>query len=111
MNFPILDNNLSSRLPQILADAYGKVHHVKDYGLETSSDHEIWNYVRQRNGTIFSKDMDFYHLLNRFGHPPKIIWIRTGNATTRQIANLLIDKADVVQQFLKNDQLGLLELY
>lgn len=111
MRFLLMDNNLSSRLTEILADVYGEVVHVKDKDLAEESDYGIWQYAQQRNGTIFTKDMDFYHLLNRFGHPPKVVWIRVGNATTRQIADLLIGKADIVQQFIDNDHLGLLELY
>ncbi len=63
LDFLVFDNNLSARLPEILIDTYGKMHHVREYGLHKASDEKIWDYVRQRKGTIFSKDVDFYHLL------------------------------------------------
>lgn len=42
-------------------------------------------------------------LANLKGHPPKIIWLRTGNTTTDSIAKLLNSKLDQVSEFL-NDQ-------
>ena len=109
--FILLNNHFSYRLSNILVSAYGTVNHVKDYHLGTASDQEIWRFAGQQNGVIISKDMDFYHLLNRYGPPPKLIWIRIGNATTQQIADLLINQSVKVQNFLSDASLSLLQLY
>ena len=44
------------------------------------------------------------------GFPPKIVWIRSGNLRTDEIADLLIKKLDAIQDFLKDDNLGCLEI-
>jgi len=38
------------------------------------------------------------------GHPPKIIWIRTGNLTTDDIAKLLISRKAVIDEFLSDEK-------
>ena len=44
-----------------------------------------------------------------FGFPPKIIWIRTGNTTTKNSANLLRKKSNLIKLFLYEDY-GCLEI-
>jgi predicted nuclease of predicted toxin-antitoxin system len=36
------------------------------------------------------------------GCPPKIIWLRTGNLTTDEIAQLLINNKDSIFDFINN---------
>jgi predicted nuclease of predicted toxin-antitoxin system len=62
-------------------------------------------------GAILTKDADFNHLLNRFGHPPKVIWLRMGNTTTHRIIQTLVNKVNLINDFLADPDLGLLELY
>ena len=38
------------------------------------------------------------------GIPPKIIWIRTGNMTTRSVAELLNSNIELINRFLESDQ-------
>lgn len=37
------------------------------------------------------------------GHPPKIIWIRTGNLTTDELAKLLILRKTIIDKFLHDE--------
>lgn len=111
MSYLLLDNNLSPKICRTLASSYSKVQHVMDIGLDSESDSKIWEFVKQQSGAIVTKDADFFHLLNRYGHPPKVIWIRRGNTTTQHLIQLLEDKYSTIQQFLANPNLGLLELY
>lgn len=111
MAYILLDNNLSPKISRVLGANYTRVNHVTDVGLESEEDSKIWSFVKERAGTIITKDADFFHLLNRYGHPPKVIWIRMGNATTGQMIQLLTDKQSTIEKFLSNAALGLLELY
>ncbi len=96
----------------MLRTTYQDLHHVKEFQLEKASDDKIWAHAQQyKEAAIITKDMDFYHLLNRYGPPPKVIWIRIGNSTTQQIAQLLIDQSVKIRHFLSNNTLSLLELY
>ena len=110
--FLLLDNHLSFRLPELLNSTYADLHHVKEFQLEKAFDDTIWNFAKQHpNAAILTKDMDFYHLLNHYGPPPKLIWIRTGNSTTRQVAKLLLDQSNKIRHFVSSNTLSLLELY
>ena len=48
-------------------------------------------------------DADFFDMSNLFGHPPKIIWLRTGNRKTSDLARLLIDKNEIIEPFLSDE--------
>ena len=60
---------------------------------------------------ISAQIADFYHLLNKYGHPPKVRWIRVGNVTINQIIALLRDNNALIQDFLLSLPAGILELY
>ena len=52
----------------------------------------VWEWAKQHEFTIVSKDTDFHQRTIVFGHPPKFIWLRVGNCQTtrtRLITNLL----------------------
>lgn len=52
---------------------------------------------------IVSKDADFRQRSFLYGHPPKVIWIRLGNCSTREIANLLRERLAEIDRFGKAD--------
>ncbi len=54
-------------------------------GLAGATDSEIWAYARQNDFTVVSKDDDFRSLSLVNGAPPKVIWLRIGNASTAAI--------------------------
>jgi predicted nuclease of predicted toxin-antitoxin system len=56
--------------------------HMKDIG-ETWSDTQIWNYAKENNLTIITKDSDFSHRIIFAEPPPKVIHIRFGNIKMR----------------------------
>jgi predicted nuclease of predicted toxin-antitoxin system len=57
----------------------------------------VWAFARDNSFVIMSKDDDFHQRSFRFGHPPKIVWLRIGNCPTAQIASLLrAHVADIV---------------
>jgi predicted nuclease of predicted toxin-antitoxin system len=85
----LFDHNLSYRLVPALASLYPGSMHVRDVGMTTADDEEIWNFARQQGLAIASKDTDFYQRSMLFGHPPKVVWIRLGNCTTAQVEALL----------------------
>ena len=46
--------------------------------------------TRSRTGlTIVSKDADFRQRSFLFGHPPKVVWLREGNASTTGVETIL----------------------
>ena len=61
--------------------------------------------------TILTFDEDFSEIQNLFSFPPKIIWLRTGNVSTNEIAQLLIKLKNDIDEFMNNDELGIYEIY
>ncbi len=45
-------------------------------------------------------DSDYFDISLIKGHPPKIIWIRTGNMATIEITDLMIRNVDSIISFL-----------
>jgi predicted nuclease of predicted toxin-antitoxin system len=81
----LFDENLSSRLIGALADQFPKSSHVNLVGLAGATDLVIWAYARDQGFTVVSKDDDFRSLSLVNGAPPKVIWLRIGNASTAGI--------------------------
>ncbi len=48
---------------------------------------------------IASKDTDFLHLSLVKGHPPKVVYLETGNCPTDAIFRLLTDSLSRIEQF------------
>lgn len=85
----LFDQNLSFRLVTVLASEYPDSRHVCDVGLREASDEEVWQYAAERGYTVVTKDADFHQRSFLFGAPPKVIWLRCGNASTSRIEDLL----------------------
>ncbi|MFZ2901185.1 MAG: DUF5615 family PIN-like protein [Saprospiraceae bacterium] len=107
----LLDNNISPRLCKKLDSVFPGIVHVEDRGLEDSTDTEVWEFARNQQLTIVSKDSDFNNLLLLKGYPPKVIWIRSGNVPTAFIEKLLRDNASAIHLFIRDSKPGVLEIY
>lgn len=106
----LFDENLSFRLAAQLADVYPDSLHVRDVGLVGRPDEEIWQYAARESCAIVTKDIDFYQGSMLHGAPPKIIWVRVGNTTTRAIAEVLRSRFPSIQHFIAESDPAFLEL-
>ena len=106
----LYDQNLSSRLVRLLADLYPAALHVREVGLHEGDDAAIWSLAADRGLTIVSKDADFHQLSILRGHPPKVIWLRCGNASTDAVAALLRKHHRTVRDFHADADAALLVL-
>jgi len=88
----LFDQNISFRILTKIEDIYPEDQQVRELELEDSTDKQIWQYANQNNYTIVTFDADFFDMSNLYGHPPKIIWLRTGNRKTSDLERLLIDR-------------------
>ena len=85
----LFDQNLAASLVQRLADLYPESTHVRAVGLASADDAAVWAYAAEHGLTIVSKDADFHQLSFLKGAPPKAVWIRRGNCSTRDIEGIL----------------------
>ena len=73
-------------------------------------DDAVWNHAREHGFAIVSKDSDFHQLSFLFGHPPKVVWIRTGNCSTTRVRSLLRDRRAEILDFEQSEQATFLAL-
>ena len=95
----LLDQNISFRLARTLQDIFPGTAQVRVLGLEDSKDLIIWQYARDNGFVIVTFDADFYDISLLRGTPPKIICLRTGNLTLKNVERLLRANADVIKEF------------
>jgi predicted nuclease of predicted toxin-antitoxin system len=96
----LLDENLSPRLVGSINDLYPGTQHVRQCGLKSTPDDEVWQYAKENGFAIVSKDSDFSDRSVLYGIPPKVIWLRIGNCTTVRAAFVLRDAFPRIQAFL-----------
>jgi predicted nuclease of predicted toxin-antitoxin system len=95
----LFDQNLSPRLPRLLADIYPYSVHVREVGLRDADDSVVWEYARQNGFVIVSKDSDFQQRSLLYGSPPKFIWLRAGNCSFRTVEELLRRHSAAIHTF------------
>jgi predicted nuclease of predicted toxin-antitoxin system len=106
----ITDENISWRLKRLIPEW----EILPSNEIETSvrlTDLMIWRFSKKHQYAILTFDEDFSEIQNLYSYPPKIIWLRTGNASTSEIASLLIKYKDDIEAFISNDELGIYEIY
>lgn len=96
----LFDQNISYRIIDKIKDYFPDSKQVKELGLENKSDKEIWSYAKKYGFTIITFDSDFQDICALYGSPPKIVWLRTGNNSTDNIAAILIQRYDIIKEFL-----------
>ncbi len=106
----LLDENLSRHLVTRLAEPFPGTTHVTTVGLDQATDRAVWDYARGNDFVIVSKDSDFNDLAFMQGPPPKVIWVRIGNASTGAIEAQLVAAADTIRTFAASDQDAVLVL-
>ena len=109
----LFDQNISYKIVTKLNGHFPDSIHVREAKLQESSDREIWEFVKSNSLTIVTYDSDFSNLVSILGHPPKVIWIKSGNNSTDFLVNLLINHVDIIKEFItakEYESIGCLEL-
>jgi predicted nuclease of predicted toxin-antitoxin system len=106
----LFDQNVSPRLVRLLADIYPGSQHLRNIGMGAATDPRVWDYAREHDCIIVSKDSDFQQLVARFGYPPKVVWLRCGNCSTVEIYAILRRHAAQLEAFSRDPDRGVLIL-
>ncbi|MGB0165553.1 MAG: DUF5615 family PIN-like protein [Luteibaculum sp.] len=106
----LFDQNISYKIVARLLDTFPNSRQVRDLGLVDCSDREIWSFAKENNFVIVTFDADFYDFSLVWGHPPKIIWIRSMDQTTSAVEILLKRNKSIVEDFVLNSDLACLEI-
>jgi len=62
---------------------------VRDLDLGNAEDREIFDAARKSDVVVVTKDRDFVDLLERYGPPPKIVWVTCGNTSNARMRSVL----------------------
>lgn len=106
----VSDENISWRLKKLLPQ--WEILPVNEITPdERLTDFTIWKFAKANNYSILTFDEDFSELQNLYSFPPKIIWMRTGNVSTSEIAAILDYNKDEITKFINDQELGVYEIY
>ncbi len=106
----LFDEQLSRRLPDLLADAFPESSDVLAAGLAGAPDAAIWDYAKFSGFVLVTKDEDFQRLSILRGPPPKVIWLRIGNSGTADVARLLRFRIEQIRTFIEDPESAFLTL-
>jgi predicted nuclease of predicted toxin-antitoxin system len=106
----LLDQNLSPRLVESLADVFPGSMHVRDIGMAHADDADVWAYAIEHDLVIASKDADFHQRCFLSAPPPKVVWIRLGNCQTRDVERILRESVAALQLFAEDPEAAFLAL-
>lgn len=73
----LIDNNLSPSLSKMLTDSGHNSVHVKEIGMKSASDLEIFEYAFKEKKSVVTADTDFSFILSRWNHSlPSVLLFR-----------------------------------
>lgn len=107
----LFDQNLSRKLVTRLSDIFPDSSHVQFHGLAEKTDTEIWEFAKINDFCILTQDADFAERSRLYGSPPKVVWLRCGNAPTNHVEALIRAGVEAIQELLSNPDLHCLELH
>ena len=106
----LFDQNISPKIVRQVSSNFPDSKHVRHVGLEDASDTLIFDFAKSNGFSVVTFDADFVDLNLLRGIPPKIIWLKTGNLTTKSISALLALNISVIEKFLSAEEEGILEI-
>ena len=106
----LFDENLSQGLVELLATEFPESVHVETLGMRGTTDAALWEYAKNHEFAIVSKDNDFRQRAFVHGSPPKVIWLSMGNAGTSYIGELLRTRVDRIRSFVDHPDESMLVL-
>jgi predicted nuclease of predicted toxin-antitoxin system len=85
-----LDAHLSPQIASWISDRFGICAiPIRDLGLHTASDSNIFSEARKANAILMTKDRDFVRLVEAGDPPPHIILLSSGNTSNAQLKRIL----------------------
>ncbi|MBP7376481.1 MAG: DUF5615 family PIN-like protein [Pyrinomonadaceae bacterium] len=107
----LFDHNLSPKLVKALEDLFPGSDHVYPLGMDQAEDTEIWEFAKDRNFVLVTRDADFGDLSVLRGFPPNVVWIRRGNCKTKDIEKILRQNSDIINLLEVDELVGMIPLF
>ena len=89
-----LDAQLSPAIASWLNEQFPEHHTtaLRDLGLRDADDTVIFLKARKENAIVITKDSDFITLVEYFGPPPQVIWLRCGNTSNAALQKIFTER-------------------
>ena len=98
----LFDQNLSPLLSDRLKDLFPNSSHVSLHSLGEASDQAVWEFARTGGYVLVTKDADFSEKAMILGFPPKVLWMRHGNCSTKTTEALIRKSFKALSDFEKD---------
>ena len=95
----LFDEQLSEAICGQLRDVFPDSVHVRPLVGASIPDQTVWALAIEHGCILVTKDEDFHRLSVLRGAPPKVVWIRLGNCSTADVAQLLRRHREGIQAF------------
>jgi len=100
-----VDAQLSPAVAWWITESFDlEAHAVRDLGLRSAKDPEIFRAARQEGIVVMSKDSDFVDLVERLGPPPQILWVSCGNTSNVWLKQVLSTELPRALQLLERGE-------
>ena len=106
----LFDEQLSDRLPVMLAAVFSGSVHVRALAGVGATDERVWDLAIEHECLLVTKDEDFHRLSVLRSAPPKVVWLRLGNCTTEAIAEVLRRREEDLRVFASEGEASFLAL-
>ncbi len=106
----LFDEQLSDRLPALLADVFPGSLHVARLAGTGVNDDRVWRLAIEHDCILVTRDEDFNRLSVLRGAPPKVVWLRLGNCTTSTVAEVLRRHEKDLESFADQEEVTFLAL-
>jgi predicted nuclease of predicted toxin-antitoxin system len=106
----LFDQNISARIVRLLKVSFIDCTQVTLEGLSNARDMDIWQWAQQNDCCIVTYDADFLDIITLRGFPPKVLLLRIGNHRTKELAEIFVQRKQVINDFLADKNIGCLEI-
>jgi predicted nuclease of predicted toxin-antitoxin system len=106
----LFDEQLPPQLVRQLASLFPDSAHVYDLRLGGARDSAVWDAALQNGFVLITKDEDFQSVSVFRGHPPKVIWVRIGNASVAATVEFFRVRHELIAAFAADPEAGFLAL-
>ncbi len=97
----LIDENLPRSL---VAKLGGACTHASEIAAQ-ASDTLLWEYARERNWIILTRDTDFFDRLILYGSPPKIVWVRLGNLRRTELVETIGSRWEAILDLIEGSDM------
>lgn len=78
--------------------------HVVDLGMTSASDRAVFEHARRVTAVVPTKDIDFVHLLECHGPPPRVVLLGMGNLRRVDLIALVLARWDSIHRCLERGE-------